>query len=144
MSEKIYIAWDDETLAAVKLKGVWRFFIDREIMFLLDYPSYDNTYHPLPGKFRYGTLIVDDQNVELWIQSLSRELDTAQLANIYWKDTNERVRPTFVIDFDRKFWVGSGWSHDQSPLHEYQPKGWNALEDDVMKYLPAEIRTHFE
>ncbi|MBI1260027.1 MAG: hypothetical protein GC204_21370 [Chloroflexi bacterium] len=135
---KTFIVWDEETLAAVKFKGVWRFFVDMEIMFLLDYTAYED-YLPEPGEFRYGTLIVDDQNAEVWMNSMAKEIEAGQLVHLYWQNTDDRVRPTFVIDFDRKFWVGGGWSHDQSPLQDYQPKGWTALEDNVMKYLPDEI-----
>jgi hypothetical protein len=143
MTEKIFIDRDD-ALAVVKFKGIWRFFYDMEIMFLLDYTSYDGDYDPLPGQFRYGTMIVSDANAEMWIKSLSGELFLEQLLDTYWENSEKRVVPTFVIDFDKRLWVGNNWSHDQSPLHEYQPQDWIAREDDVMNYLPAEVRIYFE
>ena len=143
MSDKIYISWDD-ALAAVKFKGSWRFFFDMEVMFLLDYSSYDHTYSPLPGQSRYGTLVVDETNAAKWMESLSGELTLEQLPNTYWQDTEARVLPTFVIDFDKKLWVGGGWKMDQSPLHEYQPQDWTALEGNVMEYVPDEIKSYFE
>lgn len=143
MTEAVYVHWDD-VLAAVNFKGEWRFFCDIEVMFLLDYSSYEKNYQPSPGEFRYGTMVVDESNAEAWMTSLSTELMRNQLSRTYWESTTEQVQPTFVIDFDKKLWVGNHWKMDQSPLTDYQPHGWTALEDDVMKYLPAELVKYFE
>jgi hypothetical protein len=89
-------------------------------------------------------MIVSDANAEMWIKSLSGELFLEQLLDTYWENSEKRVVPTFVIDFDKRLWVGNNWSQDQSPLHEYQPQDWIAREDDVMNYLPAEVRIYFE
>jgi hypothetical protein len=144
MEQNIAIYVDhDEALAGVKFKGRWRFFYDGEIMFLLDYSAYDDTHHPRPGEFRYGTMIVDEANAERWMNSLAHEVSLEQLTHTYWKNSDRRINPTFLIDFDQKLWVGSGWKMDQSPLHEYQPQGWTALEADIDDYLPDELKTYF-
>jgi hypothetical protein len=139
MAEPIFIDWD-ESLAAVKFKGRWRFFHDMETMFLLDYGSYDDDYVPKPGDYRYGTLVVDESNAEQWMNSLAGEITTEQIPNTFLQGRTTRVKLTFVIDFDEKIWVGMMWHNDQSPLHEYQPEDWLTDEDDVYKYLPPEIR----
>jgi hypothetical protein len=143
MSDRIHIEWDD-ALAVVKFREMWHFFNDMEVMFLLDYSSYDDTHHPSPGEFRYGTMIVDENNAEAWMESLSGKLEIEQLKHTYWKNTDKRVRPTFFIDFDTKLWVGGNWKQDQSPFTDYQPQGWTALEDDVISFLPEEVRRYFE
>ena len=143
MSDRIYVD-RDYALAAIKFRERWRFFYDVETMFLLDYSSFDPTYEPSSGKFRYGTLIVDESNAEAWMAAMAKELDRDQLPHMYWDNSDRRVQPTFVIDFDKKLWVGHGWSMDQSPLQDYQPQDWTAGEDDVMKYLPPELLQYFE
>ncbi|MBN8637645.1 MAG: hypothetical protein J0M07_20160 [Anaerolineae bacterium] len=142
MQKKIEVDWDD-ALAVIKYKNAWHFYVDMEIMFLLDYTAYDSEYKPAPGRFRYGTLIVDENNTEIWLGALARKLAPDLLLHTYWENTEKRVLPTFVIDFDQKLWVGNNWHHDQSPLHKCQPAGWTALEDDVMTYLPSEIQRYF-
>jgi len=144
MSEKIFVTDWDESLAAVKFKGHWRFFHDVETAFLLNYSAYDDRYTPKPGGYRYGTLVVDKNNADEWMKSLAHEVSLEQLPHLYWQDSEERVRLTFVIDFDKKLWVGSMWKMDQSPLTDYQPQGWTAIEDDVKKYLPSELVRYFE
>jgi hypothetical protein len=139
MSDSLFVDWD-YSLAAVKFKGRWRFFYDLETMFVLDYTAYDDDYSPLPGDYRYGTLIVDENNAEQWMASLERELTPEQLPETYWENTSRRVQLTFVIDFDKKLWAGQNWKMDQSPLESYQPEGWSATYDAPEKYLPPEIR----
>jgi len=39
----------DESIAAVKFRGRWRFFHDLETMFLLNYSAYDPDYNPQPA-----------------------------------------------------------------------------------------------
>ena len=57
--------------------------------------------------------------------------------------TEKRVKLTFLINFDEKLWVGCLWKMDQSPLQEYQPQGWSALEDKVLDYLPSNLKGYF-
>jgi hypothetical protein len=140
MSEKLYLDWE-EALTAVKLSSEWRFFADREVMFILDYSAYDDEYAPLPGGFRYGTLIVDKHNASAWMNTLAREFNVEQLPYLYWEDTEKRVQVTFVVDFDERRWVGNGWKMDQSPLTDYQPEGWTAVEDDVYQHLPLDLKS---
>jgi hypothetical protein len=140
MTEPIFLDWD-ESLAAVKFKGRWRFFHDVDSMFLLDYSPYDSDYAPKqPGDFRYGTLVVDENNAEQWMDSLAGEIAAEQIPNTFLKGTAHRAKLTFVIDFDQKMWVGSMWHNDQSALDDYQPEDWTAGEDDVYNYVPPEIR----
>lgn len=143
MSEKIFIDWE-EALAAVKFQGQWQFFHAWEPMFILDYTAYDDEYVPSLGGFRYGTMIVDKDNAEQWMNSLGEKLSLEQACHVYWENTEKRVRLTFVIDFDKKLWVGSGWKMDQSPFTEYQPQGWIAIEDNVLNYLPDDLKSYFE
>ncbi|MCC7446556.1 MAG: hypothetical protein IT324_04025 [Anaerolineae bacterium] len=110
-----------------------------ETMFLLNYSA----YNPQPGGYRYNTLIVDENNTELWMKSLAGELTLEQIPYTYWYDTSQRMRLTFVIDFDEKRWVGYMWKHDQEALQDYQPDGWTAVEDEVLPYLPPEIRQYW-
>jgi len=142
MDERIYIDWD-ESLAAVKFKGHWRFFCDIETMFLLDYTAYDGDYIPTPFSYRYGILVVDEHNAEQWMSALDVEVTPKQLANTYWRGSSNRVQLTFVINFDEKLWVGQMWKMDQSPLADYQPQDWLAEKDEVQKYLPLEIRGYW-
>jgi hypothetical protein len=142
MPEKIFVDWD-YSLAVVKFKENWRFFYDIESMFLLDYHSFHNAYNPVEGEFRYGTLIVDKNNAEQWMSSITREVTLEQIPNLYWENTETRVKLTFLINFDERLWVGSQWKMDQSPLHEYQPQGWTAREDNVLDYLPPELKGNF-
>jgi hypothetical protein len=128
----------EESIAAVHWQGRWRFVYDIDIMFLLDYPSYDDTYFPKEEEFRYGTLIVDESNVEQWLASMSGELTTDQIPYARW-EKDEQVKLTFVIDFDTKLWVGLHWQNDQSAYQDYQPDGWIAIEEDIFKYLPPDI-----
>jgi hypothetical protein len=93
MNEKTYLEWD-EALAAVKYNGRWRFFHDIEVMFILDYPAYDDTCNPAPGEFRYGTLVVNEDNAVEWMNSLSGELSLEQLPHTYWRGTGNRVQLT--------------------------------------------------
>ncbi|MHB8625274.1 MAG: arsinothricin resistance N-acetyltransferase ArsN1 family A [Aggregatilineales bacterium] len=140
MEDKIFVDLD-ESLAAVKFKGRWRFFHDVETMFLLDYSAFDSDYVPVPGEFRYGTLIVDESNAEQWMNELTHELTPQQLLHTYWRDTRRRVELTFVIDFDEKLWVGQMWHMDQSPLQDYQPDGWLTGEDEARKRLRRNFQT---
>jgi hypothetical protein len=133
----------DYSLAAVKFKGRWRFFCDIEQMFLLDYTLYDSDYVPEPGGYRDGLLIIDEHNAEQWMSALAVEVTAAQLMHLYREGHIERVKLTFVINFDEKLWVGSMWLMDQSALDEYQPADWLADADNVSKYLPEEIRRLF-
>ncbi len=142
MDEKIYVDWD-ESLAAVKFKGRWRFFYDVEEMFLLDYTKWWSDYVPEPGGWRYGTLIVDENNAEQWMNSIAHEITADQIPNTFLKDTSDRVKLTFVIDFDEKIWVGMMWKHDQSPLDDYQPDDWATGEENVYNFLPPEIRAYW-
>jgi hypothetical protein len=142
MDDKVFIDWD-LSLAAVKFKGQWRFFYDEETMFLLDYTSYDGNYTPALGDYRFGILIISEDNVEQWMATLAGELTLTQLPKTYWQHTTDRVQLTFVIDFDEKLWIGQMWKMDQSPLQDYQPKGWLAREDILEKYLPPEIRAYW-
>lgn len=127
----------DESIAAVKWQGQWRFFYDADLMFLLDYTKYDDAI-PEEWGFRYGTLVVDESNIERWMDSMHGELTAEQIPYTGWAD-DEQVQLTFVIDFDVKLWVGYLWQNDQSAYEEYQPEGWLAVEDDVFNYLPIEI-----
>jgi hypothetical protein len=127
----------EESIAAVHIHGTWRFFYDSDYMFLLDYQSYPG-YTPKPGESRYGTLIVDDSNVEQWMRSLKGELTVEQIPHVRWGNGGQ-VKLTFLIDFDRKLWIGYKWNNDQSSLTDYQPSGWIAIEDDVFRYLPQEL-----
>ncbi|GAC1680782.1 MAG: hypothetical protein NVS9B9_31840 [Ktedonobacteraceae bacterium] len=142
MDDKVFVDWD-YSLAAVKSKGKWRFFYDIESMFLLDYTSFEDDYSPVLGDWRYGLLVVTQDNAEQWMAALAGELQIDQLAKTYWRDTNNRVPLTFVIDFDQKLWIGQMWKMDQSPLQDYQPKGWLAKEDAVLNYLPPDIRKYW-
>lgn len=137
MSDSIIIP-ADESLAAVKWQGQWRFFYDIDIMFLLDYRKYDPKYRPKTDSFRLGTLIVDETNIDLWMHSMSGELSTEQIPYARWADDTQ-VQLTFVINFDVRLWVGYLWQNDQSAYQEYQPDGWTAIEDDVFAYLPKEF-----
>ena len=113
-------------------------------MFLLDYSAYNEDYVPNPGGWRYGTLIVRQNNVEQWMNALAGEIPPEQLNSVYRDSPWGLLGPlkiVFVIDFDAKVWVGSNWQHDQEALDEYQPADWFSDEDDVMKYLPPEIRS---
>lgn len=127
----------DESIAAVKWRDQWRFFYDEDIMFLLDYTK-NSSYFPVEGGFRYGTLIVDESNVELWMNSMAGELTEEQIPYVRWAD-DEQVKLTFVIDFDVKLWVGYRWQNDQSAYQDYQPDGWIAIEDDVHGYLSTKL-----
>jgi hypothetical protein len=143
MEQKLSID-PDEAVAAVKLRGRWRLFYDVETMFLLNYSAYHPDYIPEPGCFRYNTLIVDENNAELWMSALAGELTLEQIPYTYWGDTSQKAKLTFVIDFDQKLWVGEMWQHDQTWLPDYQPEGWTAIEDEVIQYLPSEIRSYWE
>lgn len=145
MAEKFYID-GDESLAAVKFDGRWRFFYDIEVMFLLDYSKYEGNHKPKLGEWRYGTIIVSSANAEQWMNQITHELTIEQLKNVIWKDgdVEEPVGLTFVIDFDAKVWIGMNWKMDQSPLQDYQPDGWRAEEGDGYAYLPPEIAAYFE
>lgn len=127
-----------ESIAAIRLKGSWRFFHDQDYMFLLDYSSYEPDYDPKSGEARYGTMIVDDSNIEQWMQSLAGELTAEQVPNARWEN-GVQVKLTFVIDFDNQLWVGIHWDNDQTLLNDFQPSGWLAIEDDVFKYVPPEV-----
>lgn len=127
----------EESIAAVKWQGKWRFFYDIDIMFLLDYTKYDDSI-PEEGDFRYGTLVVNESNIELWMDSIHGELTTEQIPYARWDD-DEQVQLTFVIDFDVKMWIGYHWQNDQSAYQDYQPEGWIAIEDDCFNYLPIDI-----
>ena len=142
MPEKIFVDWEDD-LAVIKFKGNWRIFFDYEPMFLLDYSKRDDTWIPSEGEFRYGTLVVDESNVEQWIESLKNEVALEQVSKLYWENTKKRVQLTFLINFDEKFWVGSGWHNDQSFLGDYQPQGWTAIEDLALNYLPPNLKGYF-
>ncbi len=142
MPEKIFVDWD-YSLAAVKFKDNWRFFYDIESMFLLNYPSFDDTHNPTDGEFRYGTLIVDENNDEQWMNSIVEEVNLEQVPNLYWESTERRVQLTFLINFDEKLWIGYRWKMDQLPLDEYQPQGWTTQEDNVLDYLPPDLKGYF-
>jgi hypothetical protein len=143
MDGKIFV--DPEySLAAVKLQGRWRFFYDWETMFILNYTAYHADYVPKPGGFRDGTLIVGEHNADVWMNMLAGEASVDQLPLLFWEGSEVRVRLTFVIDFDSKLWVGCRWRMDQSPLADYQPDGWTAIEDDLKPYLPSELRDFWE
>ena len=58
MSDDVFLD-EDQSLAAVKFKGRWRFFSDSETMFLLDYTSYNADYNPQPGGYRDGSYQAD-------------------------------------------------------------------------------------
>lgn len=118
-------------------------FYDMDYMFLLDYKSYDPTYTPKLGEPRHDTLIVDENNIELWFESLSGELSAEEIPYAKWEDGSQ-VKLTFVIDFDRKLWVGFRWWNDQSALHDYQPRDWIAIEDNVFRYLPPDIVSRWD
>lgn|GEM_PF-2106367 len=140
MAETIVIDLDQE-IAAVKFKGNWRFFHDFDWMFLLDWNTYyygrDQVGEPLDP--RKTTMIVDENNAEEWMSLLAGELSAEQIPHTVHKGYVDQARLVFVIDFDRKLWVGCLWNMDQSALHEYQPTDWTALETSVFKYVPEEI-----
>ena len=115
----------EESIAAIYWRGVLRFVYD----------SYDPSYSPKEGEFRYGSLVVDDSNIEQWIESMSGELTVEQIPYARWEE-DEQVQLTVVIDFDVNLWIGHLWRNDQSAYQDYQPAGWIALEDFVFNYLP--------
>jgi hypothetical protein len=141
MTEPIIIPMDQE-IAAVKFKGKWRFFHDDDWMFILNYrayrPSSDEEIES--SDFRRNTWLVDENNAEEWMSQLVGELTPEQIpyaVNEHYR--GEQARLVFVIDFDRKLWVGCGWSMDQSALEDYQPEGWTAKHDYVFLYVPEEV-----
>jgi hypothetical protein len=91
------ISYSQDTIAAIHLKGQWRFFYDMDYRFLLDAESLVTDDSGEVDE----TQIVDDHNVEAWMQSLSGELTAEEIPYTYWEDGGQ-VKLTFVIDFDRK------------------------------------------
>ena len=140
MTNPTFLRDSDYDLAAIKFRGHWRFFYDTESMFLLDFTKFDDSHKPSPGDWRYGILIVTEDNAEQWMNELAGELTLDQLPYTYWEGTSDQIKLTFVIDFDNKLWIGHGWQMDQSALHDYQPDGWTTGEDNVYDWLPPEIR----
>jgi hypothetical protein len=72
------------------------------------------------------------------MDSLRGELTLEQIPYTQWAN-GAQAPLTFVIDFDRKLWIGYQWHNDQIALTDYQPSGWTALEDNVYRYVPQEI-----
>ncbi len=125
----------DTRMAVVKIDNIWRYFYGMDFQFLLDWNKYfGDTWAPSPDESRYNARVVNKQNFDSWAKSLDGEITLENL-----KHYVARVRLSYFIDFDRQLWVGFQWAQDQSPLQDYQPDGWIAVEDDVRKYLPDKI-----
>lgn len=137
---QIFQVGTDESLAAIKHQGEWHFFCDMDYMFLLDIISYEgeepDAEHP-----RFGTAIVTPENAIEWMSSLAYRLTIEQVANASYITSGHPAKLVFMVDFDQKLWVGSGWHNDQSFLRDYQPEGWITKEDDPYIYLPIEFIT---
>lgn len=130
---------DDVCIGIVKINDSWRYFYGHDYQFLLDWNKYfpeqylsENTHK------RVGAEVVDKDNFELWAKSLEGELTFEELASAKYED-GKQVKLTYFIDFNRQLWVGYAWFQDQSPLQDYQPDGWIAIEDTVYAYLPKKI-----
>jgi hypothetical protein len=144
MTEPILIDIN-QGIAAVKLRGSWRFFHDDDWMFLLDWGKYRYQPGETPDEDdpRRDTMIVDENNAKEWMSLLAGELMAEQIPNAVY-EAGGRVPLRFVIDFDQRLWVGCMWNMDQSALHDYQPDDWAAGEDDVFEFAPKEIARLWE
>ncbi|MBL8164163.1 MAG: hypothetical protein JNJ61_19405 [Anaerolineae bacterium] len=131
--------YSEHYIGAVRFHGDWRVFHELLSMWILDYRSYDDTFAPKEGEWRYNLMIVDQNNAEAYIESMAKnEILVTQIPHIRLGDFPGQAQLTFVVNFDEKLFI-NGW-HDNIPIHEYVPQDWTGIEATPYDYIPSDLR----
>lgn len=144
----------DEWLGAVCYQGKYRFFLEHNAWWILDYASYDPsslTDSENNSYFRNGILVVDE-NAEEFLEAMKEaEISLDDLRHLVNKqhqitladedDYRGDLHLFFLVNFDEKLYVSMFFD---TTYEEYVPKGWKGIFGDPLKYVPKEIQGIWE
>lgn len=118
----------------IKYKGYFRFYLMPIAYWIINYDKYDPSYnlYRRESNFRNNVLIVNDDNIHLFIEAIKVDEITLEEINIREYGLDEIF--VFFIDFDAKLFVNH---FPDISVEDYLPNNtWVGKFDDPMNYIP--------
>lgn len=127
-------------LGAVCVNGNLSFYMNPLAYWIMNTKAYDPTYNPnnsLGPPFRNGVFIVDNSNIEPFLEAIEPDRISIEEVIQYIPEFGEELTLYFLIDFDNKLFVNG---YVDVEIEKYVPQDWEGISDNPLNYLPNEVK----